>query len=235
MSYTQDESYYILEASPQATVYLGMKNGATVDQLFDQIEQAQRGGPAPNIERFVNKWAAKKHDHVSIPAGTIHCAGAGCVVLEISATPYIFTFKLWDWGRTGLDGLPRPVHLDHGRRVLEANHDADWAERTVLNLRQDVAVGEGWREERTGLHEVQFIETRRHWFSEPVLHDTHGSVNVVNLVEGDWATIESPTQGFPPFHMNYAETVIIPAAVGAYRIVPSSRSEHATIRASVRI
>ena len=235
MSYTQDESYYILAASPQATVYLGMKNGASVDQLFDQIEHAQRGGPAPNIEHFVNKWAAKKHDHISIPAGTIHCAGAGCVVLEISATPYIFTFKLWDWGRTGLDGLPRPVHLDHGRRVLEANHDADWAERTVLTLRQDVAVGEGWREERTGLHEVQFIETRRHWFSEPVLHDTHGSVNVVNLVEGDWATIESPTQGFPPFHMNYAETVIIPAVVGAYRIVPSSRSQHATIRASVRI
>jgi hypothetical protein len=235
MSYTQDESYYILAASHQAAVYLGMKNGASVDQLIDQIEHAQRGGPSPDIERFVNRRAVKKHDHISIPAGTIHCAGAGCVVLEISATPYIFTFKLWDWGRTGLDGLPRPVHLDHGRRVLEASHDADWVERTVLTLQQDVAAGEGWREERTGLHEVQFIETRRHWFSEPVLHDTHGSVNVVNLVEGDWATIESPTQGFPPFHMNFAETVIIPAVVGAYRIVPSNRSQHATIRASVRI
>jgi hypothetical protein len=57
-----------------------------------------------HVERYVNKWPAKKHEHFLIPAGTIHCSGRDCMVLEISATPYIFTFKMWDWARLGLDG-----------------------------------------------------------------------------------------------------------------------------------
>ena len=44
---------------------------------------------------------------------------------------------------------------------------------------------DGWREEKTGLHESQFIETRRHWFQKRVHHHTNGTVQVLNLVEGD--------------------------------------------------
>ena len=166
----------------------------------------------------------------------MHCAGSDCLVLEISATPYIFTFKLWDWGRLGLDGRPRPVHVDHGRHVLQADRDARWVEATTLNLTRPVAEGEGWREERTGLHDLEFIETRRHWFTKPVTQDTDGSVHVLNLVEGDGAVIESPNGVFEPFPIGFAETVIVPAALGRYRVVPGDPNrEHATIRASVRL
>jgi len=54
-----------------------------------------------------------------------------------------------------------------------------------------VAEGEGWREERTGLHELEFIETRRHWFEAPVTHPG-GTVHVLNLVEVSEAVVESP-------------------------------------------
>ena len=236
MPYTQDESYYILEADPDAAVYLGLRGGVAAPALFDAIEAAQAGGPALDVEKFVNRWPARRHDHFSIPAGTVHCSGSGCVVLEISATPYIFTFKLWDWGRLGMDGRPRPVHVEHGRRVLQADRDAAWVERTTLNLVQPVAEGDGWREERTGLHELEFIETRRHWFERPVTHDTAGSVHVINLVAGARASIESPDDAFAPFGCGFAETVIVPAAVGRYRVVPGEAGrEHATIRASVRL
>ncbi len=235
MAYTQDESYYILEAGPNAAVYLGFRTGTAVSDFTAAIETAQAGGPHPDIERYVNRFPARKHDHFSIPSGTVHCSGSDCVVLEISATPFIFTFKLWDWGRLGLDGKPRPVHLEHGRRVLRPERDTAWVEENLIGQVAPLADGDGWREERTGLHPLEFIETRRHWFTAPVEHDTAGSVHVVNLVAGIRAVVESPTDAFAPFAVNYAETFIVPAAVGVYRIRPDGPGEHATLRASVRI
>jgi len=235
MAYTQDESYYILEAGPEAAVYLGLKTGASVPDFAAAIETAQAGGPHPDVERYVNRLPARKHDHFSIPAGTVHCSGHDCVVLEISATPFIFTFKLWDWGRIGLDGKPRPVHLEHGLRVLREERDTAWVEDNLVGRVEAIASGEGWREERTGLHPLEFIETRRHWFTGPVEHDTGGSVHVVNLVAGSRAVVESPSGAFAPFAVAYAETFIVPAAVGRYRIRPDGPGEHATLRASVRI
>ncbi len=79
-----------------------------------------------HAEKYVNIWPARKHDHFLIPAGTVHCSGADSMVLEISATPYIFTFKLWDWGRLGLDGVPRPIHLDHGEQNIQWDRDTEW-------------------------------------------------------------------------------------------------------------
>ncbi|WEF27451.1 class I mannose-6-phosphate isomerase [Klebsiella aerogenes] len=237
MHYTQDESYYILEAEPDAVVYLGTKTGIEPQAMLDDLRAAGRGEKAFNDARFVNSIPAQKHDHFLIPAGTVHCSGSGTMVLEISATPYIFTFKLWDWGRLGLDGLPRPVHLDHGEQVIDWQRDTQWVEENLVNRIDLIAEGEGWREERTGMHEREFIETRRHWFTKPVIHHTQGGVNVLNLVEGAKAVVDSPSGAFEPFTVHYAETFIIPAAVGEYRISPAGegvRQPLATIKAWVR-
>ena len=237
MHYTQDESYYILEAEPDAVVYLGTKTGTDPQTMMDDLRRAARGEKPFDDARFVNQIPTKKHDHFLIPAGTVHCSGAGTMVLEISATPYIFTFKLWDWGRLGMDGLPRPVHLEHGEKVIDWQRDTQWVHQHLVNQFEPIAEGNHWREERTGLHEREFIETRRHWFSEPVVHHTGGGVNVLNLVEGEAAIVDSPTGAFAPFTVHYAETFIIPAGVGEYRISPAtSASEQplATIKAWVR-
>ena len=85
------------------------------------LRTAQDGGAPFPAEKYANQFPAKKHDHFLIPAGTVHCSGAESMVLEISATPYIFTFKLWDWGRLGLDGKPRPIHLEHGLAKIQWN------------------------------------------------------------------------------------------------------------------
>lgn len=237
MNYTQDESYYLLDAGTGATVYLGLKEHISPEAMVQDLYRAQKGGFDFPAEKYVNRWPARKHDHFLIPAGTIHCSGAESMVLEISATPYIFTFKLWDWGRLGLNGKPRPIHIEHGAANIQWDRTTEWVKRELVNKFEKIAEGEGWREERTGLHEREFIETRRHWFTGRVPHDTEGGVNVLNLVEGDEAIVESPTHTFEPFVVHYAETFIVPAAAGAYMVRPHGNStgkECATIKAFVR-
>lgn len=238
MDYTQDESYYLLDAGEDACVYLGIKEGIDPDDMMRDLRVAQAGKLDFPAEKYVNRWPARKHDHFLIPAGTVHCSGKNSMVLEISATPYIFTFKLWDWGRLGLDGRPRPIHLSHGEANIQWNRTTEWVRSSLINRVQQVCAGDGWREERTGLHELEFIETRRHWFTAAVPHHTHGSVNVLNLVEGEEAVVESPDGAFAPFVVHYAETFIVPAAVGDYTIRPCGAStgrECGTVLARVRI
>lgn len=237
MSYTQDESYYLLDAADDAVVYLGVKTGVDPDEMMAALRAATDGEHPFDAERYVNVYPAKKHDHFAIPAGTVHCSGADSMVLEISATPFIFTFKLWDWGRVGLDGVPRPVHLDHGGRNIQWDRDTEWIERNLVGQVEELRREPGLVEERTGLHELEFIEVRRHWFDDEAVHDTDGTVNVLNLVEGDEVEVVSPTGAFEPYRVHYAETFIVPAAVGAYVIRRTERSQSerfATVKAYVR-
>ena len=237
MPYTQDESYYLLDAQPDAVVYLGLKKGVDRVQMIEDLRAAQRGELVFDAEKYVNKIPAKKHDHYLIPGGTIHCSGAGSMVLEISSTPNIFTFKLWDWGRLGLDGKPRPINVERGRHVIQWERDTDYVKAHLANHFSDVAEGEGWKEIKTGLHPNEFIETRRTSFSVPVTFRTENSVHVLNLVEGEEAVVESPDGRFEPFVVHYAETFIIPASVEEYTVRPCGLSEGKTcmtIRASVR-
>ncbi|MEH7501532.1 class I mannose-6-phosphate isomerase [Neobacillus drentensis] len=238
MNYTQDESYYILDAKEDATVYLGVKENVNKEEMFEDLRKANEGLESFRAEKYVNNFPARKHDHFLIPAGTIHCSGKNCMILEISATPYIFTFKLWDWDRVGLDGLPRPVHIEHGEKVIQWHIDKKWVEENLINRIETIKEEERWLEEKTGLHEREFIETRRHWFSKKTYHQTNGSVQVLNLVEGEEAIIESPTDNFEPFIVHYAETFFIPENVKEYTIRPYGKAEGntiAVIQAYVRV
>ncbi|OUO32412.1 class I mannose-6-phosphate isomerase [Olsenella sp. An293] len=237
MAYTQDESYYILDAGEDACVYLGLREGVDPAEVMGALEEANAGGEPFDASRYVNRIPARRHDHFLIPAGTIHGAGANTMVLEISATPYIFTFKLWDWGRLGLDGRPRPVHLEHGREVIRWDRTTGWVEKSLVDQAADVDEPCGAaRVERTGLHALEPLETRRYTVGPGgrALLDTAGTVNVLNLVEGEEVLVESPEGAFEPMRVHYAETFVVPAATGAFAIRNDGRSTAMLMRAHVR-
>lgn len=234
MNYTQDESYYILDAKEDACVYLGLKEDAEPENMLADLRRAQEGGAEFPAEQYVNRFPAKKHDHFLIPAGTIHCSGKNCMVLEISATPYLFTMKLWDWGRLGLDGRPRPIHIDHGEKVIQWDRRTQWVKDNLVDRARVLEENPAYTEEHTGLHELEFIETRRYHIREACELNTDNNVNMLNLVEGEAAVIESPTGAFSPFEVHYAETFILPAGVGAYTIRPASGEPVSVVRAYVR-
>lgn len=233
MHYTQDESYYILDCKENAVVYLGLKEGVEEAVMLKQLAAAQEGGKPFDTEPFVNVWPAKKHDHFLIPAGTVHCSGKDTMVLEISATPYIFTFKLWDWGRLGLDGRPRPVHLEHGSKVIQWDRTTGWVQENLVNHFETIGAEPGFEEVRTGLHEREFIETRRYRMSCPHSFTCDDSVSMCNVVDGAGAVITSPEDAFEPFEVHYAETFIVPAGAGGFTISPL-KEECMVLRAVIR-
>lgn len=235
MHYTQDESYYLLDAdeTEDPCVYLGVKKDVDKIAMARDLKLAEKGETAFPADRYINKIPVKKHDHILIPAGTIHCSGKNTMVLEISATPYIFTFKLWDWDRVGLDGFPRPIHVEHGLKNIQWERDTDWVYDNLVHQEETVSHEPGRLVERTGLHDREFIDTYRYTLTKPMTVNTDDSVTVMNLVDGKLAWIESTDGSFPPFEVHYAETVIVPASVGIYRIVPGDQ-EIKMVTATVR-
>lgn len=234
MTYTQDESYYILDAKEDGGVYLGLKDNVHPEDMEKDLYKAQEGGSFP-VEKYINRFPAKKHDHFLIPAGTVHCSAANTVVLEISATPYNFTFKLFDWDRVGLDGRPRPIHIREGMQNIQWNRTTEWVKENLVNHVEVLHEDEDYKEERTGLHELEFIETRRITSCHKTSHTHRTGFHMCNLVDGEEAVIESPDHRFEPYHVHYAETFIIPWAAGDYTIRPKEEGQEIkVIQAYVR-
>ena len=238
MQYTQEESYYILDCEQDATVFLGLRSDVVPEEMMQQLDEAQKGDMLFQAERYVQSWPVRKHDHLLIPAGTVHCSGKNSMVLEISSTPYIFTFKLWDWGRLGLDGKPRPISLEHGKQVIQWNRTTEWTRKQLINRVEILDRGVDWVEERTGLEESQPIETRRFWFSACTEHQTEGNVHVLCLVHGLDIVVESPDRLFAPFTVHYAEVFIVPAVVERYILrvlTPATDGLCAVVKAYIRM
>lgn len=225
MPFTQDESYYYLDCADDTYIYLGLKTDVDKEEMVSDLWSAEKGDVDFPAEKYVNKIPVKKHDHFHIPAGTIHCSGADTMVLEISSAPCIFTFKLWDWGRIGLDGYPRPVHVAHGVNNIQWDKQSDWVMEKCAFDPILIEEDDMHKEEKTGLCELQYLESRRIWMRAKTLHETHGETNALNLISGREALIESPTDQFKPFVIHFAESVCIPGNIQSYTIRPYGESE----------
>lgn len=234
IDYTQDESYYLLEALDDATVYLGLKTGVDKEAMLKDLRTAEMGEQPFPAEKYINQFPAKKHDHFLIPAGTIHCSGRNAMVLEISATPYIFTFKLWDWGRLGLDGIPRPVHIDHGEQVIQFDRDTEWVKNNLVDQNIKIHEEEGLLIENTGLHALEPIGTIRYTFNKPIKVNTYGSVNQLNLVDGQKVIVSSINNEFDDYLIHYAETFIVSENIKEYMLKPVNNEEVMVLQAFIK-
>lgn len=228
--FTQDETYYIVEATDGACVYLGFQSGLDRAALRAALEDSQRHGTAVAVERFVKRQPAQPGDLFLIPHGAVHCAGAGTLVLEISATPYIFTFKLYDWLRLGLDGLPRPLNLERGFANLDFSLQGEAADALVSQpqlLRDDV----NCRIEQLPTHARHFYDIQRLTLRATINCETAGSPQLLMIVAGGDAEL---TAGERKLHCQFAETYVVPAGCGRFTLRALDNSPAVIIRAYLR-
>jgi mannose-6-phosphate isomerase class I len=229
---TQDETYYILDCKDDAEVFLGFQEDIDPAQLKQVLEESQAESKEIDIKKFVQTHQAKKHDLFLIPNGTVHSAGSNNLVLEISATPYIFTFKMYDWMRLGLDGHPRPINIDHAFNNLKFDRKGEKVIDELISKQTVIEKGPYWELIHVPTHADHFYDVHRMEFDFQVTMETNNVCHILMLVEGTSIKVQTADGTVQDFH--YAETFVIPAAAKSYTLVNTGNGKAKVVKAFVK-
>jgi mannose-6-phosphate isomerase class I len=229
--FTQEETYYILDTQDNALVYLGFTDNIDPAEFSDALHTSFMESIPVNIGRFVQEHPASKHDLFLIPYGTIHGSGRNNLVLEISSTPYIFTFKMYDWLRPDLDGKPRQLNIGRAMDNLYFERSGQYVKDNLVSKPVLLERSDGWELWHLPTHETHLYDVHRFRIRDFVEVETKNKCHVLSLVEGSSVTVQT---GERSLNISYAETFIIPASANKYRIINRSSSDALVIKAFVK-
>lgn len=105
------ENWYIADCKPDASLLVGLKNGTTREQFQTALE-------ANELEPLVHRMEVEPGDSMFVYSGRIHAIDAGNLILEIQQNSDT-TYRVYDWGRVGLDGQPRQLHIEESLKSID--------------------------------------------------------------------------------------------------------------------
>lgn len=228
---TQDETYYILDCKPGAKVYLGLQQDIEPAEFRQALENSKSNGEEIEVEKYVQAHDAQKHELFLIPNGTVHSAGADNLVLEISSTPYIFTFKMYDWLRLDLNGEPRAINIEHAYNNIRFDRKGEQVKKELISSPTLIEQHPGVEIWHLPTHAEHFYDVQRVEFDDEVVQHTNDSCNVLMLVEGSSLALKigEITHAFA-----YAETFVIPANVTSYSLINRGAGRAKVIKAFIK-
>jgi mannose-6-phosphate isomerase class I len=231
-NFTQEETYYILDTKDNASVYLGFCDNIEPEKFRQDLEDSVKKNSAFDPEKYILRHPVKKHELLLIPYGTIHGSGKNNLVLEISTTPYIFTFRMYDWQRPDLDGKPRPLNIDRGMTNLFFDRNGDYVNENLIARPELLDSGSDWQLFHLPTHETHSYDVHRFHFKSTIDIRTNNKCLVMSLTEGQSIDVET-MNGFKATFC-YAETFVIPAAAKSVRITNNSSSGAVLVKAFMK-
>ncbi|GAB6281446.1 MAG: hypothetical protein STSR0008_01850 [Ignavibacterium sp.] len=216
-TYTQDEAYYIVASKPDSKVYIGLTENCNQDEFKNALENSIKNGKEVDIEKYVNCEPSKPHDLFLIPNGTVHCSGAGNLVLEISATTYIFTFRIYDYLRKDLEGKLRPLNIKRSFENIRFERRKSFVQKNLIAKPKLLEEGNDWKIYELYNKPFTFYNINRLEFQTEFEMETNDIAYTINLVEGEQVEIIS-TNGRRT-KLSYLETMVIPAATKKLKFI----------------
>jgi len=200
----KNEAWYVLSAEPGARLVLGVRPGTPAAELA----QAARRGQLDGLLIYAEVSAG---DVLTMDAGTVHALGPGIVVYEIQQASDT-TYRLYDWGRMGLDGKPRELHVEKGVAVANTQslppikHTAASTEPLIEIVRTPYFV--------TLLHRLAKDKV------ELTTQEGKPRFHALSCIEGE-AEVKAAKMSVT---MQTGQTVLVPASLGRYTLAGSGRA-----------
>ena len=107
------ENWYIADCDEDASLIVGLKQGVTREQFTQALEDNK-------VAACVHRFPVKPGDSILVESGRMHAIDAGNLILEIQQNSDT-TYRVYDWGRVGLDGAPRQLHLEESLQSIDFN------------------------------------------------------------------------------------------------------------------
>jgi mannose-6-phosphate isomerase len=195
------ETWVILDAEPGSVIYAGLKRSVGPDELTRAIESGE-------VEPLLHRFEPRPGDSILIEAGTVHAIGAGVLLAEIQEMSDA-TFRVYDWGRLGSDGKPRPLHI---REALESI-DFDRGPVDAITPEAEQFAGGGTRER---LARSKYFALQRVRLKEPMSIGDEERFTILMGLKGS-SEVE---HGGNRVLLDFGQTLLLPAALGQCEISP---------------
>jgi mannose-6-phosphate isomerase len=187
------EAWYVLDAQANSRLVIGIEPSTPLDTVKTAIENN-------SLEDLLVYGDVERGDVLLINAGTIHAIGEGIVIYEVQQSSDV-TYRLYDWGRMGLDGKPRELHIEKSLKVANLE--------TLPTIEHEDSTSKA-----AVVISSEYFATLRHTLRDESLPlSTEGKYfHALTCIDGT-LTIASD-QGDVDFKVG--QTVLIPAALGSY-------------------
>ena len=198
------EMWYVVAADPGACLYSGLSREITPEEYERRVADG-------TITEVLARHDVRPGDVFFLPAGRIHAICSGCFIAEIQQTSDL-TYRIWDYGRLGLDGKPRALHTELAKEAIDFQVYPDY--RTPYT---------GGKDRETELVSCRYFTTSLFDLAHPLTKDLSAldSFLVVMCLEGGGTLTDNEPDGACTLDIRRGETVLIPASSNGITFTPS--------------
>ena len=200
------ECWYVLAAKPGSGIWHGLRSGVEASRLATEAS-------GPGVAALLSWYRAEPGQFVFVPGGTVHAIGAGVALVEVQENSDT-TYRLYDWGRLGLDGKPRETNLEQALRSVRVGGDLRKPRRPY---RRGVAHPEDANKRGVCVDADEFA-VDLYEITGPLDRETE-ELAVLYIVIAGRGRIASGG-GSKRFEIGAGDTCLVPACLGAHRIEP---------------